>query len=191
MHLSSRAVRVAALALVVSGTSACGDTSDEEAAVTTVSTAAATTTTTAAGGKSLEVTGDDYVFKGVPAKIAPGTVISFTNASKREVHELVALRVKDGETRPASVLLQLPEAERDATAEFRGVAIAFPGEKGITPEGPVTLTQPGRYLFVCAIPTGADPAAYREAVKNPGPPPSVPGGPPHLVNGMVSEVTVG
>lgn len=190
MHLSSRAVRGAALALVVIG-GACGETSDDQkAAVTTVTTASTTT----AAAKTVEVTGDDYFFKGVPAKIAPGTVISFTNASKKEVHELVALRVKEGETRPASALLQLPEAERDAAAEFRGVAIAFPEEKAITPEGPVTLTQPGRYLFVCVIPTGADPAAYREAVKNPnpsGPPPSVPGGPPHVANGMVAEVTVG
>ncbi len=42
----------------------------------------------------------------------------------------------------------------------------------------MTLTQPGRYIFVCTIPTGADPAAYREAAKTPGPPPDVPGGPP-------------
>ncbi len=55
----------------------------------------------------------------------------------------------------------------------------------------MVLTQPGRYLFVCTIPTGADPAAYREAAKNPGPPPSIPGGPPHVVVGMLSEVTVG
>ena len=189
MHLSTRAVRGAALALVVIGATACGDTAEnEKAAVTTVTTGPTTT----AGGKTLEVTGDDYEFKGVPAKIAPGTVISFTNASKREVHELIALRVKDGETRPVAALLQLPEAERDAAAEFKGVAFAYPGEKGQTPAGPVDLSQPGRYVFVCTIPTGADPAAFRAASeKATDGPPSVPGGPPHVANGMLAEVTVG
>jgi len=164
---SNAALRAAVVALVVAG-GACASTDDDEKAVaTTVGTAATSTPAT----KTLEVTGDDYEFKGVPAKIAPGTTITFTNASKKEVHELIALRVKDGETRPAGTLLQLPEAERDAAAEFRGVAVAFPGEKGFTPEGPIVLAQPGRYLFVCVIPTGADPAAYREAAKTPGPPP--------------------
>jgi len=185
MHVRSRAVRGAALALVVIG-GACGDTADDEmAAVTTVPSAPATT----GAAKTLTVTGVDYAFEGVPAKIAPGTTISFTSASKKEVHELVALRVMDGETRPAGLLLQLPEAERDSVAEFRGVAFAYPGEKGATPQGPLVLTQPGRYLFVCTIPTGADPAAYRAAP--PGPPPEVPGGPPHVAAGMVTEVTVG
>ena len=189
----SRTLLSVGLALTLGG--ACGENSDDEtgagATSTPQTTAKAAPSTTAGGAaKTLAVTGIDYAFTGVPATVAAGTVVSFTNSSTKEVHELVALRVKDGETRPAPVLLQLPEAERDAAAEFKGVLIAFPGEAGVAPQGPVTLSQPGRYLFVCTIPTGADPAAYRAAAKNPGPPPEVPGGPPHVVAGMLSELTV-
>ena len=188
MRLSSTALRGAALAIVVTG-AGCADTgSDEKAAVTTVTA----TPNTTAGAKTLEVIGDDYEYKGVPAKIAPGTVISFTNASKREVHELVAVRVKDGETRSTAELLELPDEEGEKVTEFKGVAIAYPGEKAETPAGPLNLSQPGRYLFFCFIPTGADPVAYKEASsKATDGPPKVAGGPPHIKSGMLAEVTVG
>ena len=167
---SSTALLGAALALtVIAG--ACGGSSDDEA-------------------KELKVKGVDYAFEGIPKTVAPGTVVSFTNESKKEVHEIVALRVKDGETRPISALLALPEAERDSAAEFRGVVVAFPGEKGTAPQGPLTLSQPGRYLLVCTIPTGADPAVYREKAKTATGPIEVPGGPPHVAKGMVAEVNV-
>ena len=52
------------------------------------------------------------------------------------------------------------------------------------------LSQPGRYLLVCTIPTGADPAVYREKAKTATGPIEVPGGPPHVAKGMVSEVVV-
>ncbi len=103
--------------MVIAG--ACGDTADEERAAGPTTTSAPATTAAATASKTLTVTGVDYAFAGVPAKIAPGTTIELTNAPKKEVHELVALRVNDGETRPAGVLLQLPEAERDKAAEFR------------------------------------------------------------------------
>jgi uncharacterized cupredoxin-like copper-binding protein len=180
-----------ALALTVVG-GACGDNSDDETTGTGAGASSTVAPTSTAGGKALAVTGVDYAFTGVPKTVPAGTVVTFSNTSTKEVHELVALRVKDGDTRPVSALLQLPEAERDQAAEFKGVSIALPGEPAVTPEGPVTLAQPGRYLFVCTIPTGADPAAYKAAMQNPtsGPPPSIPGGPPHVVQGMVSELTV-
>ena len=51
------------------------------------------------------------------------------------------------------------------------------------------LTEKGRYAVICTIPTGADPQAYLNAPPSDGPP-NVPGGPPHLVNGMFGEITV-
>ncbi|MEO7837098.1 MAG: hypothetical protein ABIS21_05600 [Acidimicrobiales bacterium] len=182
-----------ALAMVGGG---CAETKDEKvstgagATTTAPSKGAPQTTTEAVGSKTLAVIGADYAFEGVPPTVASGTVVSLSNTSKKEVHELVALRVKDGETRPVSALLQLPEAERDQVTEFRGVLVAFPGEAGFAPQGPLTLSQPGRYIFVCTIPTGADPAAYRAATQKPGPPADVPGGPPHVAAGMLSELTV-
>ncbi len=87
----------------------------------------------------------------------------------------------------------LPEAERDEVASFRGATVAFPGEKAGFTDGSLTLEEPGRYVLICAIPTGVDPQAYRDAVSNPDQqgPPDVAGGPPHLVKGMASEIIVG
>lgn len=178
----TRTLLSTALALAVIG-GGCGETKDETAT-------GAGATTTAAAGKELAVTGIDYAFVGVPKTVAPGTVVSFKNTSTKEVHELVALRVKDGDSRALDTILQLPEAERDGAAEFRGVVVAFPGEEGFAPEGPVTLTQPGRYFLVCTIPTGADPVAYREKAKAATGPVEVPGGPPHVAKGMVAELMV-
>jgi uncharacterized cupredoxin-like copper-binding protein len=189
-RILARTALCTALAAIAVAGAGCGDSSDETTG--TGAGASSTAAPTSAASKTLEITGIDYAFTGVPKTVAAGTVVTFKNTSTKEVHELVALRVKDGDTRPVSALLQLPEAERDQAAEFKGVSIALPGEPAVTPEGPVTLAQPGRYLFVCAIPTGADPAAYKAAMQNPtpGPPPSIPGGPPHVVQGMVSELTV-
>ena len=54
------------------------------------------------------------------------------------------------------------------------------------------LTEKGRYLVICTIPVGADPAAFLQAAQSSGsgPPPQVPGGPPHLAQGMYGQITV-
>lgn len=151
------------------------------------------------GGEALEIsddamliTGADYEFRGVPEIAEVGTELAFTNISEEEVHEIVLLKVDDDETRPLNELLALPENERDAVAQFRGVTVAFPGQDAVFTDGSVTLSEPGRYVLICTIPTGADPQAYRDAVADPEAegPPDVAGGPPHLVNGMVAELEV-
>lgn len=53
------------------------------------------------------------------------------------------------------------------------------------------LTERGRYLVFCAIPVGADPAAYLQAAQSAtGGPPQVAGGPPHFSQRMYGEITV-
>jgi hypothetical protein len=52
------------------------------------------------------------------------------------------------------------------------------------------LAEPGRYLLLCAIPTGADVQEYLDAAATSDGPPQVGGGPPHLVNGMVDDLVV-
>ena len=188
----TRTLLSAALALSLVGGGACADTKYDKVATDAGAGASSTAAPKAAGGQPLAITGTDYEFKGVPKTAAAGTVVTFKNTSAKEVHEVVALRVKDGETRPMSDLLALPETEAEKVAEFRGVIVALPGEEGFAPTGPLTLSQPGRYMLLCAIPTGADPAAYKaalEAKKGPGPV-EVPGGPPHLTKGMAAELTV-
>ena len=103
------------------------------------------------------------------------------------------MRLAEDEDRTAEELVALPEQELGAL--FAGppalVLIAPPGEDGFVAVGNGALDEPGRYLFSCFIPTGADPAAYLDALDaNPGQPPSVAGGPPHFTTGMYAEVKV-
>ena len=72
------------------------------------------------------------------------------------------------------------------------VLLAPPGSsEQIVAVGDGSLTEPGRYLVACFIPTGADPQAYLDAASSSeGGPPEVEGGPPHFTHGMWAEVTV-
>ena len=70
--------------------------------------------------------------------------------------------------------------------------LASPGDgEVIKALGDGKLTEKGRYLVVCFIPTGADPAAYLQAVQSSSDgPPDVAGGPPHVTQGMYGAITV-
>lgn len=150
-----------------------------------------------AGGEEasgeVEITAVDYAFQDVPSRVSPGTKLTLTNASSAELHELVALRLPDGEGRSLSELVALPEEELEAlfTGEPATVLLAPPGGAQIDAVGDGTLTESGRYVLVCFIPTGADPQAYLAAAQaaTDGPP-QVEGGPPHFTQGMYAEVTV-
>lgn len=182
----------AVLAVVaLTASAACGDDDDTDDASAETSTTESPSDGDA-GGDTVLVTGVDYAYEGLPATASVGTELTFTNASATEVHEMVLLKVADGETRPLPELLQLPEDEQSAVTEFRGVTVAFPGEDAGFTDGSMTLTEPGRYVVICVIPTGADPQAYREAVADPNAegPPDVDGGPPHVVQGMAGEIEV-
>ncbi len=136
----------------------------------------------------------DYAFVGLPDELAAGATISIENTSDSELHEFVAVRLPDDEERSVEELLQLPPEE--LAAFFPGVAAVLlqpPGsDETIVAEGDGTLPDAGRYLVLCAIPTGADPGEYLAAAAEAegGPPQGVEGGPPHFVNGMWAELTV-
>jgi len=143
---------------------------------------------------TIEVTGADYEFQNVPSLVASGAELTFTNASDGEVHEMVVVKVVDGETRTLQELLELPDEESESLVEFTGVLVALPGEDGANPEGAgssVTVTDPGRYAMVCFIPQGADPAAVEAAMTAGGEgPPDLGDGTPHAFLGMAAEFTV-
>ena len=184
---------------------ACGDDDDTDTAtaaddtVTTEAPAeddAATTTTVAAAADdaapgTLEVTAVDYAFEGLPDTVPAGTTLTFTNTSEAELHELVAMRIPDEETRPLEELLTLPESELMSifTGPPATVLLAAPGGEQISAVGDGTLAEPGRYALVCFVPTGADPTAYLESAGPDGPPDAA-GGPPHIVHGMHAELVV-
>lgn len=190
-HRHRGAAAGAALTLALAGIAACGDdASDTDDAATSEPTP---TTVAAVESETVEVTAVDYRFDDLPAEVAADTALALRNASAEELHELVAVRLTDDEDRTAGELVALSEQELGALfAEPPAlVLVAPPGEDGFAAVGDRSLAEPGRYLVMCFIPTGADPAAYLNALEaNPGQPPSVPGGPPHFTAGMYGEVTV-
>ncbi len=164
---------------------ACG--SAEPAATTE----APTTTSTAAPPPQVEVTAIDFAFTGLPGSVAAGTILTLVNESSVELHELVAIRLPDDETRSVEELIEYPEDLASYFPSVTTVLIAPPDETGMAVEGTGQLTEPGRYAIICAIPTGADPAEYMAAATEAeGGPPDVAGGPPHFVHGMYAELVV-
>lgn len=147
--------------------------------------------------KKVAVTAADYSFTGMPATVRPGTVFTLTNTSTKEIHELVAVRLPDSERRPVEELVRLPQDQFGALSPGppAAVLIAPPGgAPGIKAVGDGSLKERGRYIVACFVPTGADPAAVlnamREAQSTGGPPQRVAGGPPHLTQGMYTQVVV-
>ena len=181
---SRRVIRLAVVGLaLVLGAAACGD--DDP-------TADAPSTTEADAPAEVDVVAADYEFQGLPDTVEAGTKLVLSNASTKEVHELVAVRLLDTETRSAAELAQLDVLDGAAVpGPPAAVLLAPPGAPAFAAVGDGTLSTPGRYLLICAIPTGADPeeflAAAAEATDGP---PQVEGGPPHFKGGMYAELTV-
>lgn len=164
---------------------ACGDDDD----------AAEAPTTTAASDEPavVEVTAVDYGYEDLPSTIEAGTQLSLTNASANEIHELVAFRLADDETRSIDELVALPPEELLGLVgpEPTMVLLAPPDGEQIAAVGDGTVSEPGRYGVICVIPTGADPVEYLEAAaESEGGPPQVDGGPPHITQGMFAEFVV-
>ncbi len=181
----------AALALLAAG---CGDDDDVDAASddTTATTEAEQEEAEEPAGddEAIEVTAVDYEFQGLPETAPAGTKLSLVNGSDAELHEIVAFRLADDEERSVEDLLALPEGEFDPGMPAT-VLLAPPGGPMIEAVGDGTLAEPGRYAIICAIPTGADPAAYMAAAaESQEGPPDVEGGPPHFTAGMFAELTV-
>ena len=189
-----RAVSYLLAALVVGipmATAACSDDSFASSS-TTASTAPAASETSAPGHEHVDVTAVDFSFEDLPSTIDAGTQLTLRNDADRELHELVAFRLPDDEKRPVAELLKLPESElMPMLGAPSTVLLAAPGEDQVAAVGDGTLTEPGRYLVMCSIPTGVEPAEYlRAAAAANGQKPNVDGGPPHFTSGMFAELTV-
>jgi hypothetical protein len=143
------------------------------------------------------VTAVDFGYEGLPDSAPAGTRLTLANSAPSELHEVVAFRLPDDETRPASELMSLPPEEMGSlfAGEPATVLLTPPGGGAgdqIAAVGDGTLSEPGRYLVLCAIPTGVSPDVYLAAAAESGggPPEIEGGGPPHLVHGMWAELTV-
>lgn len=210
-------IRTAVAALLASSLllAACGDddddatstdTTEEATDETTEATEAETTETTEAspiddasdGGVEdgvLTVTMVDFAYEGLPESVPAGTRLAVENDSEAELHELLAFKLPDDETRSIEELIALPEEEGNAVLGEAGpvaVLLAPPGGEQIDAVGDGTLTEPGRYAIFCAIPTGVDPEEYLNAPPTEEGPPEVPGadGAPHFTHGMFADLIV-
>lgn len=199
-----------AIALLLSIVSACGDDvegsepeepADPASTVTSDPTTppADPTPTTAHGhgdddrdDMTVTIDGVDYGFGNVPASVAAGTRLEFRNTSAVELHELVAFHLDTD--LPLGELLLLPPDELEATLGAPVTVLLQPpgAPEAIQAVGDGTLTEPGRYVLMCFIPVGADPAEYLDAVAaaGGGKPEGVAGGPPHFTAGMYAELVV-
>lgn len=187
-------IRLALAAVLVLASGACGDDGgdggDTDTGADDTTTTSAATATEATG--SVAVTAVDYGYEGVPATVKAGTALTLANSSTKEVHEIIAVRIPDEEKRAAADLVKDPAVGKLFAGGPAAVIVAFPtSNRPGAVEGDGSLKEPGRYLLVCNVPTGADPAAYQKAAsESKGGPVSVPGGPPHLTKGMFAELTV-
>ena len=139
----------------------------------------------------LEVEMNDFHYGELPERVQVGTELAVSNAADSELHEFVAFRLADDDERTVEEIM-----EGDVGAILGGglpamVHLAPPGSaEQIIAVGDGTFAEPGRYLILCAIPTGADPAEYLAAAAESEGPPQVDGGQPHFMNGMHAEIEV-
>lgn len=171
-----RALAVGTIAITLA---ACADDDDSGAA--------------AAAPQVIEVTAIDFEFDGLPDSVPAGARLTLANDAPAELHEIVAFRLPDDEERSGDDLMALPPEELAAVfaGEPSTVILTPPGGEQVDAVGDGTLTDAGRYLLVCSIPTGVSPDAYLEAAaESQGGPPDAAGGPPHFVHGMWAELTV-
>lgn len=132
----------------------------------------------------------DFHYGTLPSEVAAGTRVEVVNLAPTELHEVVAFRLPDDETRGIDEIVG-----PDLGLVLEGLAptmvvLAAPGGEAIVPVGEPVFAEPGRYVLLCFIPTGADPAEYLQAAATSEGPPQVDGGPPHFVHGMYAELTV-
>lgn len=177
-----------AAALVISlSLAACGDDDSTAGAADTAEPAES-----AADAATIEVVAVDFGFEGLPDSVEAGTTLTLRNDAEHELHEIVAFRLDDDETRSVEEIVALPPEEMQAVlGEPTTVILAPPRSTQVaTPIGDGTLNEPGRYAIICTIPTGADADEFLEKAATSDGPPDVAGGPPHLAHGMYAELLV-
>lgn len=142
--------------------------------------------------EAVEVVAVDFAFQDLPERIDVDSVLTLRNDSDVEVHELVAFLLPDDVDGTAEEILALPEDELDAMLGGPPalVIVTPPDGESVVAVGDGTLPGPGRYLLLCGIPTGADPAEFMAAAADSDGPPDIEGGPPHFVHGMAATIDV-
>jgi len=153
-------------------------------------------------GPTIEVTGVDYAYVGLPTTVPAGTTLTFKDEGT-EIHEMIVVHILD-ETTPLEELMAMPEEETASLSEDAGFLFALPGTSA---DGSVTLDTPGRYVALCFVPQGMSAEAFEsvgldltqldpETDPSELPPEaqelfaSLESNPPHMALGMVQEFWV-
>ncbi|MCE0764033.1 hypothetical protein LWC35_14080 [Pseudonocardia kujensis] len=120
------------------------------------------------GYQQVQVTATEYRLDGVPATLHPGpAAFRLTNRSTANLyHGLLIVRPKDQAVTVAQVVATAPEQLAQQVDVVPGATTAAPGQQG----GMLVDLPAGRYLVLCPLGNGD--------------------GPPHLMRGMVAEVSV-
>ncbi len=159
---------------------ACGDDTDNSASASA-----------AAEPGVISISMRDFEYDNLPASVPAGTRIEVANVSTTELHEFVVFRLADDDQRDIADIVQNDIEAVLTSGPPTAVLIAPPAsDEQIPVVGDGTLAEAGRYLVLCAIPTGADPQEYLAAAAESDGPPQVEGGPPHFAQGMFTELTV-
>jgi hypothetical protein len=132
----------------------------------------------------------DFHYGDLPDEVPAGTRLTVTNTSETELHELVAFKLAADDDRTVDEIVGGDIGALLGSGAPATVLLAAPGGEQIPAVGDGTLTEPGRYVLLCVVPTGADPAEYLAAAATSDGPPQVDGGPPHVVHGMFAELVV-
>jgi hypothetical protein len=181
-----------ALTAAVLAFPACG--SDDDVSISTSPVPTSSDSTHHDDATVVTIEGVDYGFNDVPASVPAGTTLAFRNAAPAELHELVVFHLPDGDDIELDDLVQLPADELGPRLGAPVTVLLQPpgSDEQIVAVGDGTLTEPGRYVLMCFIPTGADPEEYlaAAAASEGEAPTGVAGGPPHFVNGMYAELQV-
>lgn len=121
------------------------------------------------GWATKAVKAKDFEFQDVPKTVPAGTyAFTFANGGKED-HVFVVARVDDGNTKSIDELLAGGENQDGPPPGITDAgAVYAPG--GVTSAGVVDLSKPGRYIFLCPIPSS--------------------NGQPHFTLGMKGELTV-
>ncbi|MDH3731501.1 MAG: hypothetical protein OES13_10345 [Acidimicrobiia bacterium] len=149
---------------------ACGDSTTRARTTTTGPTATGAPTTPL----EVVITATDYEYLGVPDVVAVGTTIKLMNASSEEFHSAFIIRLDDGDERTAEELTALSVgelapasgADPNVTGTMQVAMFARPGESEYrTVLGGPRISTPGRYVILCLVPVGADPAEVESQVE--------------------------
>lgn len=179
---------------------ACGGSSTTTTAPRATETPATTqapapTVTTVAPATTapprVEITAFDYRYEGVPEVVPAGTTFFLINESLTEFHEAAIIRLDNDDQRTVEELTALSPGELlENTGTFQVALLSRPGQMQYAKSpGSATLRTPGRYLIVCSVPLGADPAVVERQVEF-GPPAQIEGVPAHYQVTMFAEFFV-